>query len=418
MQRNVKFLKYLSRLGWATSVVTPKPYEFHVFDPSLLNELDESTEVTRTESLDPLRVTRVLKDVGAKEGSSPTEAGRSSIKNNGFLAKAFRFVRSWFMFPDQSMGWIPFAIRAGNQIVANREVDIVFGSFPGPTNAVIAYYISKAKGVPFILDFRDGWIDDPYTRYPSRFHYSLHVALEKRILSKAAGIVVYGDVLKKRFEDRYPKLGSIAVIPNGFDPADLKVEGQLIQTEESTIQIVYSGSLFGKREDNFRVFIKALSLLPEELKERIRFTVVGPKFNGVDTLIASHALEKQIRITGYVAHKVALKYLATADAGVVFLPPGEFTGVTGKVFEYLGFQLPVIACVEGSGACADLLASINWAFGIAQPDSSEQIADVIVDLEVRQWPRLEKDVSMQFSRAAQSDALSEYMNNIIIENTK
>src|SRR5579859_2373383 len=57
VQRNLKYVKYLPKFNWDPWVLTVKHINYHVYDSSLLSEIQDPQKVIRTESLDPLRLT-------------------------------------------------------------------------------------------------------------------------------------------------------------------------------------------------------------------------------------------------------------------------------------------------------------------------------------------------------------------------
>ena len=64
VQRNVKFLKYLARLGWEASVLTVKETGINLYDSTLLDEINSN--IFRAGSFDPHRVFAKLKNIFGK----------------------------------------------------------------------------------------------------------------------------------------------------------------------------------------------------------------------------------------------------------------------------------------------------------------------------------------------------------------
>lgn len=417
VQRNVKFLKYLNQLQWSTSVLTVKEIDAYVYDDSLLDEIKDKTVIYRADSLDPLRVVKVLKEIFTGKRKTATHnklKAKTNVDETKWYVGYYRKIRNYILFPDGYSLWIPFAaFIEGRKLFKKEKPSVIFASFPGASNAVVSYLLHKKFKCPYVIDFRDGWLDDPYSKYPTWLHVKGQQYLEKKILSKATSIIVYGQVLKDRFETRYPGISKkIHIIPNGFDPEDFLALNP-IEKNKDKIRFIYSGNLFGDRKQNFEIFLKALNLLPKDIGEKIEVIVVGPAFDGIKEIIESEKLSDKITITGYLPHLEALNYLTTADVGIVFLPPNEFTGVTGKVFEYIGLGHTILACVEKEGACANLLKSINSDIGVCQPDNPQEIADTILKLNKLNWPRINEESAKQFSRKYHTNLLSEILESSI-----
>jgi len=142
VQRNVKFLKYLARLGWETSVLTVRETQFYVYDSTLLDELDSKTQIYRAGSCDPHRVFSKLQNILQKSKSNSSNQSISKIDDGAWHVGFYRKLRDILLLPDVYGGWIPFAISLGKRIIKKKRPDILFGSFPGPSNAFVTYALS------------------------------------------------------------------------------------------------------------------------------------------------------------------------------------------------------------------------------------------------------------------------------------
>ncbi len=416
VQRNVKFLKYLTRLGWQTNVLTIKDSSFFVKDHSLLEEIKE-TSIFRSNSWDPITVTENIKNVvgknKAKKQVQSVQTGGSSLKDDAWYATFYRKLREFVMLPDAYGGWIPFAYFLGKRIVKIKKPTILFASFPGASNAIITYKLSKKFKIPYIIDFRDAWVDDPYVTYPSRFHKKLQAYYEKKIVTGASRVVVYGDVLKAILEQKYPAIiGKVDVITNGFDPEDLE---KVVPKDKDSrkVRIVYSGAVSFDRKANFYSFIDALQLLSKEILERLEVIFVGKKYEWAFKLVNEKGLSNTVSFTGYLKHEDSLNYLASANAALLFLAKGDLVAFTGKVFEYVGLKLPILACIEKEGVCAKMLTSINHDQGVCDPSSAVAIAEKIKILVQDGLPRLEGANITAFSRKEHSLKMDKILSSIL-----
>lgn len=411
VQRNVKFLKYLTRKGWKTNVLTIKDSNFFVKDVTLLDEIPD-TKIYRSDSLDPITVMHKVKCFfGRRNKSNKREIKQGEgLKDDAWYVKLYRKLREIVLFPDAYGGWIPFAYRLGKKVIIKENPDVLFASFPGPSNAIITYKLSQKFNLPYIIDFRDAWLDDPYVNFPTDFHRRFHAHYEKKIVLGAKKVVVYGKPLKDILEEKYPELvGRVHIITNGFDPED--IEGVNPKAKMDKVRIVYSGAVSFDRKENFHVFIEALKELDSDALESIEVFFVGKKYDWAFKLVLQENLNETVHFTGYLPHQEALDYLASADAALMFLAAGDVVALTGKVFEYVGLGLPIIACVEKEGACAKMLRSIGHAQGVCNPASSTEIASRLKELVTNGFPKLSGENIEIFSRKKQADL----MNDILLE---
>ncbi|MCL6260015.1 glycosyltransferase [Aquiflexum sp. TKW24L] len=413
VQRNLKFLKYLNRFGWDTSVLTVKNREYYVYDYTLLDELENKTSIFRTSSLDPSFVFGYLKGL-SKNKKSAKNQGSKAINEEGLLIKVYRSVRDWLLIPDGYGGWIPFAFFKGLEIIKSEKPDVLLCTFPYVSNAFVTYFLHLATKTPYVIDFRDGWIDDPYTDFPSNFHRKFHAYFEKKVLYRAKNIVVFGEIQKEIFQKRYPNLqASIYEINNGYDPEDL--EGlQPIKLHNGKLRIVYSGAVYRDRKDPFISFGLALNTLEKSVLEKLEVVFVGDKQDWSEEFVVKNNLTNTVFFTGYLPHLEALNILAGANCSLMFLRKGDFVALTGKIFEYIGVGLPIIACVEPEGECAKLLKSIDHAGGVCAPDDVLAIKNVLEKFVNGKLLPLSLDSKERFSRKSQAFKLSGILQNSIL----
>jgi len=414
VQRNVKFLKYLSRLGIKTSVLTVKNSDFYVYDTTLLDEIKDATSIYRASSLDPASISFKLRNLrGRRKARSSGATGGSAIKEGAWYVGVYRKLRNVILLPDAYGGWIPFASRLGRTIVAEERPNIIFGSFPGPSNAFVTYTIARRHRIPYILDFRDGWTDDPYVHYPTPLHRKYHEYYEKKIVLGASKVVVNTAALKERFEERYPVLqGQIETMTNGFDPEDLESLSP-VPNESGKVRIVYSGAVYVDRRESFIAFLQAVDMLEDDTKDRIEVVFVGQKHDWAQSLIEEKGLAETIRFTGYLPHKQALNHLASADATLLFLAKGDRVAIPGKLYEYLGLGLPVVASVEKEGTCSLLLKSINHDQGVCDPGTPKEMAEKIALAADRKLPSINAESVSVFSRKLHSERLRAILEDIV-----
>ena len=408
IQRNVKFLKYLSRLGWETSVLTVKERDFYVYDYTMLEEI-KNTKVFKAFSADPVSLSSAIKKRLSKTNDEKTV--KNGINESAWYVDIYRVVRDWAMLPDGYGGWIPFAYRKGKQIIKDNKPDVLYATFPYPSNAFVTYYLSKKFKIPFVIDFRDPWLDDMYVKFPSFLHKNFHKHFEKKITNAAVKVIVYGEPLKHTLLAKYPKLnGKIEVITNGFDPEDFSNLSPL--SKNGKIRIVYSGAVYVDRRETYKEFLQALKLLSEEDLRKLEVIFVGDKLQWATDLVDEFKLDKTVSFAGYKNHSDALNYLSSADVALMFLKKGDRYALTGKIFEYLGLGLPVMACVEPDGACAELLRSIDHGQGVADPSSAEKMKEVLEKIISEGLPKLEPEKAKIYSRKYHSERLSEILNQI------
>lgn len=416
IQRNVKYMKYLNKFGWDTNVLTVKERDYYVFDYSLLEEIKE-TNIIKSDSFDPASIIYKIKKWRSSWKKSPADnssaTNQGGINEGSFLLSIYRIVRDWLMIPDTYGGWIPFAYQKGKQFIKIQRPTILLATFPYASNAIITYKLAKKFNIPFVIDFRDPWADDPYVKFPTFIHRSLHNYLERKMINAAAQVIVYGDALKKQFEQKYPNIvNKVHVITNGFDPEDF-AELQPIQKKPNKIRIVYSGAVYIDRREVYKCFISALSKLSIEHLNKLEVIFVGDKLQWTADLVSEYKLENIVSFTGYLSHKESLEYLKSADIALMFLKKGDTHALTGKIFEYIGLEKPIMACVEPEGACATLLKSLENTQGIVAPDDIEGMTNVLTLFANGDIKQINVEKTEIYSRKYHAKQLEEILNKSI-----
>ncbi len=421
VQRSLKYVKYLPQFSWKPFVLTVKRISYYVYDESLLAEVPPEANVIRTESLDPLRLGAFIfrgGEAGTFSKATEKAAHNRFLSQGSPAVQAYRRLRDFLAFPDAQLGWIPFAYRNALKTIAKHKIDVIVAHIGTLSSGVVAYMLSGKTDTPYLLDFSDGWTSDPYLARPTLLHKWGHEVLEKRIVGDANAITVYGEFLSRRFVERYPWLdGRIHVLLNGYDPEDFS---DIIPKDRSpeAFRIVYMGSLYAHHETNLRVFVEALKSMPEELRRTLEVVFVGQVYTGAVEQVAAAELDVKIRFTGYVRHAEALSHLASADAGLLFVKPGDLSMVTGKVFEYVAMGIPILACVEPEGACAGVLRQAGRAHWITPPDDSKRLASTIVRLAEEGWPRPERSDVEQFNRRRNTERLAAILDQLVENQAK
>lgn len=420
VQRSLGFVKYLSRFGWSPTVVTVKPISYYVYDPSLLDELPPEVRVERTGSLDPLRVSAIaLRDARRQRGASPAPppvaetaaAPRGAVRHpfyhmNSPLVKAYRVVRNLAAFPDVQVGWLPFVISRGLSLIRRERPAVIYSPGVPYSSAVAAHLLSRMTGVPYVIDFHDGWTDDMYQRYPTRLHHRAHRWLEGRVVKDAAGVIVYGDWLGNRLAERYPRVRDrIVEITHGYDPASRDAVVAAPRTPGKW-RVVYMGSMFERCAPNLRTLLEALRGLPGEVRERFEVIFVGQAYDGVADEVESAGLAHLFRFLGYLPHQEALGWLDSADAAVMFLMPGDRASVSGKVFELMMMGKPILALVEPEGECARILRKAELGRWVTAPTDVETLRHNLSELDALGFPPPREAKIDAFSRVRQAETLA------------
>lgn len=346
VQRPVKFVKYLTKLGVSVDVLTVKDIQFHSYDYELLNE-DKSRKTYRTISFDPMSI---MKKIPLKKADSQ----KVYFNTNEKLKKRVRGI-----FPiDDKIGWFFPAYKKGLTLCQNYSYDYIISTIGPFTSALIAYYLSKKTNIPFILDYRDLWTLEPYSRYQSLFQLKLAECYEKKILKNAFLVTTVGQVMANQLTENFGQYlkDKIHVMYNGFDEDDFSKKNKPSINHTDKLVYRYIGNFYGHQ--NVKYFIQALLELDQlgAIPDKAVFEFYGNYY--IETLQEFQKVKNKnlLLIKSQTEHLEAIELMKSSDFLLLFVSSVNSQGViTGKLFEYLRSEKPIIAMVPQNGEAEELL---------------------------------------------------------------
>ena len=370
VQRVLKLCKHLPAFGWDVDVLGPDDPKWVAHDPGLAAEIPPATVVHRARYRGP----------SDERPAADLLAGARGMR--GVATRAGIYGRQ-LLLPDPRVVWVPDAARAAVRIVRERSASVVLTTSPPSSVHMVGSLVARRTGVPWVADLRDSWLANPHRRYEARSVRAKRALLEamaRRTFGRAAAITAVTDTIADEARALARPGTPTAVISNGCDFDEF---AGLEHTPSDKLRILHAGFFFGKRSP--RPFLEALSgLLADrpELRDVVEARFVGG-FRTADREWAEGlGLGPSLRIDGFLPHDAALAEMKDADALLLLIPRAGGLGtsvLSGKLFEYLAAERPVLALVPPEGIAADLLRSTGFA-RIADPDDVAGIRARIEDL--------------------------------------
>jgi glycosyltransferase involved in cell wall biosynthesis len=357
--RTLKFTKYLPKFNYQPFILTVKNPLYKIKDSSLMAEIPPKANVNRVFSFEHrlLRVPRLL---------------NMNLK--------------WFYLPDEHIGWLPFAIFHGSKLVKKEGIEVIFATSPSYTTLLIGSLLKKKTKKSLVIDFRDPWVNNSFIEYPTKLHKLIESKMEEYVLTQADYITVATDLIKDDLIQRYPFVKpKIETLTNGFDPEDFeKLE---LQKQSSKFRIAYTGSIYG--DLTARTFLGALKELiieNEELKKNIEIVFVGNYGKETQNLVRKLSLEENVKLQGYVPHKKCLELIAESNVLLLLITVLGSKGkeiLTGKIFEYLASNKPIIAIAPKDNLASKLIKSLDA--GVIVPPRNLELTKEAILLFYKKW---------------------------------
>ncbi len=394
VQRPLKFATHLPALGVETHVLAPDdPRWIHVDD-----EVRVPTQawVHRVRYLGPAG-RRPAEELHGKHG---LELARTRA----------RLLGRRLLVPDENVGWNLTAIPAAIRLVRRHGIDVLLTTSPPNSIHLIGAAVKAATGVRWVADLRDSLTAHPHRRYESRLVRLKEKGGEgvARVVARSAdAIVAVSDAIAAETRALYPK-GTVATIANGCDFDDF---AGLHYLRGERFRITHTGSFFGRRDP--RPFLQALHDSDSEALARF----VGG-FRPADREWAEElGLGRRLELVPYAPHRRALELQRNSDALLLLIPEADGRGrgvLSGKVFEYLAAERPILAAVPPDGAAAQLIREAGAGI-VAAPDDVPALRAALDGLE-RRWREgslngtpLSPELRDRLSRRARAQELAELL---------
>ncbi|WP_196889207.1 glycosyltransferase [Aureivirga sp. CE67] len=272
-------------------------------------------------------------------------------KKQGKKGMLFSFIKRialLLLYPDSYIHWVKGAKKKGKEVVQKFQPDIIYSSSYPYSSHLVARYLSVKYKIKWFAELRDPWVDNHVKKNDGFFMNLLEKKYSKKVLKKATRIVTVSNIWKESFEKLYRVKG--IVIRNGYVLKDSDVsvtENEILDRVKASKRkkIVYTGSIFPKNQgiDTFlEVFVKN-----EKMLENFDFIYVGGQAKYVNEKLRElNAPKDNFIIINLVPYLLALEIQKNADYLLLFNWKSNKINtkgvIPGKVYEYLGSNIPVI----------------------------------------------------------------------------
>ena len=292
---------------------------------------------------DPLRI---YPDVFS--GKTSFETPVSSRKPNRFR----RWIAYFLLVPDLHIRWAKEVIKSEEVTEVANDCDYFMASSPPESSFIAAASLSSRFDRKFIMDMRDGWLDEPMkpllkSLWIQRFREK---RIEKRLLKKADAISVTSDNWKELLLIRYPKLDSkIHVISNcypDFSKTDQGNPAGLKSHNTDRIQLIHAGRISGSRpERNIELLLSRLFQYIGNKKVKCTIKFIGILDPSEIKLIEKWnkrfmEYDSNLEYLKSVTRSEVLNLLAAADG--LIMVSNSYASIPAKYFDYSVTGRPVL----------------------------------------------------------------------------
>ncbi len=416
VQRILNFVKYLPDFGWQPVVLTVRNGEYPDMDSSLVEEVAPDLPVYHTRTLEPYSLYRMLVHRG-KYAPIPTYVLTEKNKT-GFMKNFAAAIRGNLFIPDAKIGWVPFALKKGRDIIASQDIRLIFSTSPPQTVNMIAKKIALKTSLKWVADLRDPWTDIFYYHELRRLGWAKKIDryIEENTLGRADTIITVSPTLKQIFSQRITS--RYEVIPNGFDPPSFSTAKKTPRSEK--FRVVHTGNLAGNQ--NPEILWRVISSL---LKENQKFTTdLSLEFYGnlhsdiIDSL-QEFQLQEYTRFNPYIPHRQVVEVMQAASLLFFALPVSSYSAgiLTSKLFDYIGAQRPILGIGPALGDAATILNELHA--GTVCDYQDERGVKNVLEKWYNQWQKSghteipTSPAYMKYSRQQQTGELAAIFDSVV-----
>ncbi len=382
VQRTLKFVKYLPEFGWRPIVLTPEAAPYYAHDESLLAEIEPLIEkdylrVVRTPETGAPGVGRV-KGKRQREGILKLPSARVQRLRSKILQTIYQ--------PDSRIRWKKPALKIAEQIFREERIHAIIATAPPFTSFLIARELSRKFHVPYLMDYRDAWVENPALNfYATPFHKAYARKLQDTCLRGSSAITVISRKMKESLLSHHPFLRheDVIILPHGFDPADFDAAlGHLDQVRNpERFRMTYGGAFYvgypGRSPVPMLEAVKLAIKKERELGDDLELVIAGILHKDYARTIKKMNLDRNVTAIGYLPHRDEVALLLASD--VLWMIASDPLSTPGKLYEYIGTHKPILGLVEPGSESERVIR--DYGAGITvPPDDIPAITEAILDL--------------------------------------
>jgi len=394
--RPTKLAGHLADLGFEVHVLAPDDSKWLYRDDVLA--IPPNVQVHRAKYVGP-------------KGRLPAEELHGLDGLDRALRQAGLFSRR-LLVPDEFVSWGLTAIPAARRIVRDEKIDVLVTTSPPASVNLIGASVKQVTGVYWVADLRDSVAVNPdrrVDRLAVRMKEQTQEAVAKLVARWADAVVTVSDAISSEML----ALGAerVETIPNGCDFEDFQ---GLEYHRDERFRITHTGTFFGHRDP--RPFLSALAEVEGDVVARF----VGGLRSSDREFAESLGLGDKIEEIEHVPRQSALELQRDSDALLLLLPEAGGRGKTvpsGKIYEYLAAERPILAAVPPDGVAAELVRRSDAGVVVA-PDDVAALKAAISGLRAR-WERgalengnLPQELKDELSRRTRSREFADLLEDV------
>ncbi len=372
VQRILQTTRFLPKFGWSPTVLTVEQGDWTSKDEAGLARIPPEVTVERTRYFTAARLKQKITGPSSPKPSAlPTSGWEEPAQ--GFKDALVRRFRMLWQTPDEFLGWYPYAVRRGRDLLKAGGYDAIVSSGPPWTSHLIGRKLAEKSGLPWLADFRDGWTLMARNPHGQGLQFRIEMRLERPVLDEAAALVFTNEQMRRDYvEKRAVPASRTHTVTNGFDPDEFA--GEVERSKDFVM--FYGGTTFaGQRLE--LLFPAVARLRARHPADNVRIEYAGSEGDALEAAAKSAGLATGpgggFVNLGYLPHGETIRRLRSAAA---LLQPGFDEEIArsmypGKLFEIFASGRPALY-VGRDGSTVDLFRELGMGrFVIGVPGTPD-----------------------------------------------
>ncbi len=390
--RTRNIARYLARLDWDVTVVTP--------DPSIWRNVGDIGKVAT--ELDCEGIKRI--QTGHRWRCLLPGGLKSWDWHLGWLAGGICRTIARGLGIELHIGWIK-AVEQACSTLSPKDVDVILASGRPFVAFRLARRLSARLGRPYVLDYRDPWTENHIVDRSPRL---ATVREEASVLQGCAAVTIASPSWGADLDRRYGVGEKVHVVTNGYDP------GEMAAVEPHDFghwAFVYAGSFYVPKISisSFLAALKCLRESSNKASEKWYFHYYGAHEDHVREQAVKYGLTDRIVLHGRVPRSEALSAVKGARLAVVI---SSVYGrsllkdkgiIPAKIYEAIGLGTPVLLIAPPGSDATALFAPTGLVRSFTGSDTQGMVSflkDVVCgkapqpkNTEMCSWMTLSKNLN-------------------------
>jgi glycosyltransferase involved in cell wall biosynthesis len=256
------------------------------------------------------------------------------------------------IIPDGKIGWYPFAVKKGRELIEKINPSIILAMGGPYTGLMVAAKLSKEFGIPWVADILDPWANN----YSIKKYFPLSVLnrqLERKTLSTCSKILIVTKPWADELRDQYGA-SCVGIVSNAYDDEDFMKTLKPEYGNENKINVVYTGYLYRRQVPE--VFFAAVRQFLNDIPDaRIEVNFYGPMYPSFFfDYVKKYQLEESVCYHGQVSYQEAVDLQREADVLLLFTW-GTKGVLLAKTLSYIGAGRPILAAGPKNDTTAEFV---------------------------------------------------------------